>query len=153
MTQVTELLPVPRPVVFGLLRTLRYRARVVALTAMVRDYCERHELALHAVVTESPQGDDGFTDLLASMSSADAYGVIVPSPSHLGVASVAALRKDAIARARLQLIVIRVSAGIPNAGQLMVNFVDGRGSEVHGRPGTGPQGSARRRGRGGHAAT
>jgi hypothetical protein len=133
MAKVTELLAVPRPVVFGFLRTHGHGARTAALTAVVSEYCERHELALHGVVTESPQEGDAFTELLLSISRADAYGVVVPSRSHLGVASVAATRRDAMSRARLRLIIIRLPASTLESARRPVRELDGNDARITSR--------------------
>jgi hypothetical protein len=130
MAKVTELLAVPRPVVFGFLRTHGHGARTAALTTVVSEYCKRHELALHDVVIESPQEGDAFMELLLSVSRADAYGVVVPSRSHLGIASVAATRRDAIARARLRLIMVRLPTSTPKGARWPVREVDGNDARI-----------------------
>jgi hypothetical protein len=117
MAQITELRAVPPPVVYGFLR-LRGRAggrRASALAGVVQDYCDRHELELGTVVTENDSADhDAFAGLVDELKRVRAYGVVVPSDSHLGGSSIARARRDLIACARLRLIVVRGAARTPS---------------------------------------
>jgi hypothetical protein len=111
MAQVTELLAVPRPVVIGFLRrTARGGVRrATALNGVLSSFCERHELVLDDVVTETPQAPDEFDRLLAAISAGDdpVYGLVVPTAAHLGAAPVARRRSSQIASAQLRLLVVR----------------------------------------------
>jgi hypothetical protein len=113
MSQVTELLDVPRPIVVGFLRAGLRTRRQSALKAALWWYCDRHEFALDGVITESPQAQapDEFESLLASIKAGEqaVYGLVVPSHSHLGMAAVARRRGEQIASARLRLLVVRQS--------------------------------------------
>lgn len=110
MAEVTEQRPVAPPVVIGFLRPPGNTARGAALTAAMREYCTRHELVLTEVVTEQPHRvDEAFATALDSMVRTRAYGLLVPSRSHLGVADLAGARAERIARAGLHLIVIRAA--------------------------------------------
>lgn len=109
MGEVTELLPVERPVVVALLHTQGRGGRAAALTGAVCAYCDKHELALSDVVADLPAGRDAFGELTASLARARVYGLVVPSRSHLGSASLVARRGAQLARANLRLLVIRAN--------------------------------------------
>ena len=120
MAEVTELRAVPPPVVYGFLRLCGRVGgrRATALTGAVQDYCDRHELELGTVVTETESAErDAFAGLVDELTRVRAYGVVVPSDSHLGDSSIARARRDLIARARLRLIVIRGVARTPSHPQ------------------------------------
>lgn len=117
MAEVTELRAVPPPVVYGFLRLCGRVGgrRASALAGVVQDYCDRHELELGTVVTETESAEcDAFAGLVDELTRVRAYGVVVPSDSHLGGSSIARARRDLIARARLRLIVVRAAARTPS---------------------------------------
>lgn len=111
MEPITELRLVRGPVVYGYLRMpVPGPARRAALTMALRGYCDRHELILGGVFTDT-SGDGtwtpGFTALIDAVLAAGGYGVIVPSPAHLGARHLAAQRSAAIKRNGGRLILIR----------------------------------------------
>jgi hypothetical protein len=58
MEPITEQRPAPGLVVYGYLRMLtRTQNRQVALLSVLRGYCERHELVLGAIFTDSGADD------------------------------------------------------------------------------------------------
>jgi hypothetical protein len=111
MEPVTEQRPVPGPVVYGYLRMpAPNQSRRAALVTALRGYCDRHELTLAGVYTDS-SGDTcrapGFTGLLDAIGATGGYGVVVPSPAHLGTGQLAARRCAAITGTGRRLILVR----------------------------------------------
>ena len=111
MEPITEQRPVPGPVVYGYLRMpAANQTRRAALTLALRGYCDRHELTLGGVYTDS--GDDtawqpGFTSLLDAILTTGGYGVIIPSLTHLGTGQLATRRSATITRTGRRLILVR----------------------------------------------
>lgn len=111
MEPITEQRPVHGPVVYGYLRLpVPSHPRRDALTRALLGYCDRHELILGGIYTDSG-GDNartpGFTGLLDAILTAGGYGVIIPSPAHLGAGPVAAQRSAAITMTGRRLILLR----------------------------------------------
>jgi hypothetical protein len=108
---ITEQRQVPGPIVYGyLLLTAACLARRAALTRALAGYCEQHELTLAAVFTDT--GDDtvqapGFTGLLDALATAPSYGVVIPTPAHLGHGQAAGSRRAIIAGTGRRLMLIR----------------------------------------------
>jgi len=89
MEPVTELRPVAGPVVYGYLRLpARSGARRAALTSALAAYCDRHELLLGGVFTDdatvSAVMSPAFAGLLGAALTEGCYGIVAPSPAHLG---------------------------------------------------------------------
>jgi hypothetical protein len=108
---ITEQRQVPGPVVYGyLLLTAACLARRIALSRALAGYCEQHELTLAAVFTDT--GDDtveapGFTGLLDALATESSYGVVIPTPAHLGHGRVAGFRRAIIVGTGRRLMLIR----------------------------------------------
>ena len=100
MEPITERRAVPGPVVYGYLRLdAPSPARRAALTMALRGYCDRHELMLAGVFTDSSSGQawtPGFTGLIDAILASGSYGVVVPSVAHLGAGQLGAHRVAAI---------------------------------------------------------
>jgi hypothetical protein len=111
MGVITEQRQVPGPVVYGyLLLTAACLTRRIALSRALAEYCEQHELTLAAVFTDS--GDDtvqapGFTGLLDALATEPSYGVVIPTPAHLGHGRTAGSRRAIIAGTGRRLMLIR----------------------------------------------
>ncbi|WP_051838612.1 hypothetical protein [Streptomyces sp. NRRL WC-3742] len=104
---LTEQLPVPQPVVVGLLREAVASAlpRRQALTGVLGDFCKRRELRLAEVIT-----DDGATpDALLSciQERADLYAVVLPTIAHLGNRADADRRLRSLSDAGIRLLIAR----------------------------------------------
>jgi hypothetical protein len=108
---ITEQRQVPGPIVYGyLLLTAACLARRAALSRALAGYCEQHELTLAAVFTDT--GDDtvqapGFTGLLDALATGFSYGVVIPTPAHLGHGRAAGSRRAVIAGSGRRLMLIR----------------------------------------------
>lgn len=113
MGDITEHRWVCGPRVYGYLRLPAPRsARRKALTQAVIGYCERHELLLGGVFTEratSGQLDSpAFAGLLDALAASGGYGVVLPSPAHLGSSrAVICERASLLAETGARLMVIR----------------------------------------------
>ena len=100
MEPITEQREIPGPVVYGYLRLPSPNpARRAALARALRGYCDKHELVLAGVFTDS--GDEkawtpGFAGLIDAILTGGSYGVVVPSLAHLGARQLAAQRLAAI---------------------------------------------------------
>jgi len=111
MGVITEQRQVPGPVVYGyLLLTAVSLGRRIALSRTLAEYCEQHELTLAAVFTDS--GDDtvrapGFSGLLDALATEPSYGVVIPTPAHLGHGRAAGSRRAIIAGTGRRLMLIR----------------------------------------------
>jgi hypothetical protein len=108
--QITELRPVPEPVVFGYLRLGRSApAREAALRDALTGYCERHELDLLRVFADHGGSDSAstFTRLIDAVASTSGYAVVVPTRLHLGRNSLAVTRHTAITQVKARLLIIR----------------------------------------------
>jgi hypothetical protein len=121
MGLVTEQRPVPGLVVYGYLRIAApNQTRRAALTRAMRGYCERHELALAGIYTDSSNDAawaPGFTGLLDIIGATRGYGVLIPSPAHLGTGHLADLRRAEITRTGRRLIMIRGSLNMATGRQ------------------------------------
>jgi hypothetical protein len=110
MEPVTEQRPVPDVVVYGYLRLPGTNpARRTALTSALRAFCDRHELLLAGVFTDT--GEVGmklpaFAGLLDAVLAGSSYGVVIPSLGHLGTHRSAGHRSAAITGAGRRLIVM-----------------------------------------------
>ncbi|MEO3976876.1 hypothetical protein [Streptomyces sp. CAU 1734] len=123
MGSLTELRPVPLPTVYGFLRgTLcDSPARHAALRKALSVYCQDRELALTDVFTDDSGDAAGaaFTTLLDALSDSGGYGVVLPSPAHLGPAHQADARRARIVRTGAHILTLRspapaaVSSGRP----------------------------------------
>ena len=111
---------VPGPVVYGYMRLPSSNpARRAALARTLRGYCDKHELVLAGVFTDS--GDEkawtpGFASLVDAILTDGSYGVVVPSLAHLGARQLATQRSAAITRTGRRLMLmhsapIRATAG------------------------------------------
>ena len=111
MGTITEQRQVPGPVVYGyLLLTAACLTRRIALSRALAEYCDQHELTLAAVFTDTC--DDtvqapGFTGLLDALATSPSYGVVIPTPAHLGRGRVAGSRRAIIAGTGRRLMLIR----------------------------------------------
>jgi hypothetical protein len=120
MGVITEQRQVPGPVVYGyLLLTAACLGRRIALSRALAEYCEQHELTLAAVFTDS--GDDtvqapGFTGLLDVLVTESSYGVVIPTPAHLGRGRTAGSRRAIIAGTGRRLMLIREKPSRASAG-------------------------------------
>ncbi|MFC5833179.1 hypothetical protein [Nonomuraea insulae] len=111
MTHVSEQ-RAPSGVVCGYLRLMGMPARKAAgLRLALDDYCLRHGLLLAAVCTERVRPTCGravaFTALLDIIAIREVVGVIMPSPTHLGPAKLAAARTQLIHDAGSELFFVR----------------------------------------------
>ncbi|MDX3528936.1 hypothetical protein P1P75_21480 [Streptomyces sp. ID05-39B] len=118
MEPLTEQRHVIGPRVFGFLRLVHVsRARQLALTAAITDYCLRHELTLAGVYVErcssTPSAFAGMLDALAATGS---YGVVLPTPSHLGPKAIAAERRGQLTEAGTHVLLIRREQTAPPGG-------------------------------------
>ncbi|MFB6933089.1 recombinase family protein [Streptomyces chartreusis] len=109
---ITERRPVAFPQVFGYLRPVTGGLpRHAALVDCLTEYCELHELALCGVFAERDSTmtiqSPAFVGLLDALELPDAYGVVVPAPSHLGPKGLSTERKRRITKAGARLIVVR----------------------------------------------
>ena len=109
MEPVTEQLDVGCPVVYGYLRiSVPNSARRAALTTVLRGYCDRHELVLAGVFTDTcDDSAPGFAGLIDAIRTTGGYGVVVPSPAHLGSGRYAAQRSAEITGSGRRLMLIR----------------------------------------------
>ncbi|GAA1910780.1 hypothetical protein [Streptantibioticus ferralitis] len=124
MEPLTEHRPVNGPAVYGFLRLARAPAtRQEALAASLAEYCRQHELLLSGVFTERSTDvvSAAFTGLLDVLSLPDAYGVVLPSASHLGPKAIAADREKRIEAAGARLLLIRDSRRPRSAGHRISN--------------------------------
>ncbi|MFD4377501.1 hypothetical protein [Streptomyces sp. NPDC058486] len=114
MEPLTEHRGVGSPVVYGFLRLGRVSpACQIALHDALVEYCRRHEPALHGVFVERAGGVDrlaAFTGLLDVLELRGAYGVVLPSPSHLGPKATAASRQERITASGARLLLVRDAA-------------------------------------------
>ncbi|MFJ7274205.1 hypothetical protein [Kitasatospora sp. NPDC098663] len=104
---LTEQLPVPPPVVVGLLRAAVAAAlsRQLALTGVLDDFCERRELHLAEVITDDGSEPD---TLLARIEEKPAlYAVVLPTIAHLGGQPDADRRRRYLEDAGIRLLVAR----------------------------------------------
>ncbi|GAB7184487.1 hypothetical protein ATKI12_4318 [Kitasatospora sp. Ki12] len=104
---LTEQLPVPLPVVVGLLRTAVATAlpRRQALTGVLDSFCEQRELHLADVITDDGAEPDV---LLAGIEERrDLYAVVLPTIVHLGNQVDADRRRRHLEAAGIRLLVAR----------------------------------------------
>jgi hypothetical protein len=110
MEPITERRAVPGPVVYGYLRLATLSlARRAALTTALDSYCDRHELMLAGVFTDSGTGTTwtpGFTGLIHAVLASGNYGVVVPSLAHLGAGQAGAQRAAAITGTGRRLMLV-----------------------------------------------
>lgn len=110
MEPITERRAVPGPVVYGYLRLAAPSpARRAALTMALGGYCDRHELMLAGVFTDSGNGKartPGFTGLIDAILASGSYGVVVPSLAHLGAGQLGAQRVAAITGTGRRLMLV-----------------------------------------------
>ncbi|MFF0409677.1 hypothetical protein ACFYUY_04485 [Kitasatospora sp. NPDC004745] len=98
--ELTEQRAVPPPIVVGLLRLPSGTPnRYVALAAVLADFCARRELNLTRVITEG--------DLDEITGRPGLYGIVLPSMAHLGAVEGRSARRQQLAEAGLQLLVVR----------------------------------------------
>lgn len=98
---LTEHRPVDDLIVYGYLRTTStHGGRLRVLSEVLAEYCHHHELALGGVFVERPDVDapsgPAFTGLLDVLQLQKTYGVILPSPCHLGPRRIAVARMQQI---------------------------------------------------------
>lgn len=114
MVTLTERHPVPGPDVYGFLRLTRAtRPRRRALSAVLDEYCQAHELKMAALFVEHAPGDfysPAFVGLLDTLTLPDAYGVVIPSIGHLGPSRTAAERARIILGVGARLMQVRFPA-------------------------------------------
>ena len=106
---LTEQRHVPGPLVFGFLRLVSVsRARQLALTRAITEYCRRHELTLAGVYMERGSSTpSAFVGMLDALTATQSYGVVLPTPSHLGPKAIAAERRSQLTEAGAHLLLIR----------------------------------------------
>jgi hypothetical protein len=111
MSIITEQRHVAGPVVYGyLLLTAACLTRRIALSRALAEYCEQHELTLSAVFTDTADGTvqaPGFTGLLDALATEPGYGVVIPTPAHLGHGRTAGSRRAIIEGTGRRLMLIR----------------------------------------------
>ncbi|MHA7956337.1 hypothetical protein ACX9I7_01075 [Streptomyces sp. L500] len=113
MEPLTEHRHVRGPVVYGFLRLVNVPpARGAALEQSLVEYCRRHELTLSGLFTERVHEVDSaaFNGLMGALGLPGAYGVVLPSASHLGPRSIATARGKRIAAAGARLLMVRKDA-------------------------------------------
>ncbi|MFT9784740.1 hypothetical protein ACMZ5E_00665 [Streptomyces rhizosphaericola] len=118
MEPLTEQRHVTGPLVFGFLRIVRVsRARQLALTTAITEYCRRHELTLAGVYMEhSSVAPAAFVGMLDALAATRSYGVVLPTPSHLGPKDVVAERRSQLTEAGAHLLLIRGRRTAPRVG-------------------------------------
>lgn len=106
---LTEQRHVTGPLVFGYLRLVRVsRARQLALTMAISDYCRRHELTLAGVYMERCSSTpSAFVGMLDALTATRSYGVVLPTPSCLGPKAIAAERRSQLIETGVHLLLIR----------------------------------------------
>ncbi|WP_198351532.1 hypothetical protein [Streptomyces typhae] len=112
MQPITECREVNGPYVHGFLRrTTIGGARNTALAVALAEFCRQHELSLCGLFTERETPGEAhsraFAGLLDVLALPDAYGVVLPSLSHLGPGHLAAGRERQIQALSSRLLVIR----------------------------------------------
>lgn len=114
MVTLTERRPVPGPDVYGFLRLTRAtRGRRHILSAGLDEYCRAHELTMAALFVEQAASDfysPAFVGLLDTLAFPEAYGVVIPSLSHLGPSRTAARRARIIRGLGARLLPVRFPA-------------------------------------------
>jgi hypothetical protein len=100
------------PTVVGYLRAATAGApRRAALSRVLSDYCNRHELTLGTVLIEAEgrpgNGDPAFRAIVSSLASAGVYGVVMPSMVHLGPKPIAGLRRQLLTASGVRLLLAR----------------------------------------------
>ncbi|MGW1976547.1 hypothetical protein [Streptomyces sp. NPDC001889] len=115
MEPLTEQRSVDQPAVYGFLRLPPgARGQHTALREALVDHCRRHELDLRGVFTEHTDAVRGeeFNALVDALTKLPrSYGVVIPSPAHLGSRAQAAARRAQIVRIGARILAIRVPGG------------------------------------------
>ncbi|MFE7130814.1 hypothetical protein ACFVIM_08145 [Streptomyces sp. NPDC057638] len=110
MGLLTEQRLVVRPAVYGFLRPGRASAaRRTALRQALAVYCSARELALVDVFTEhdsAPGTEGAFARLLDALATG-AYGVVLPSPAHLGPRGQVTVRRTQVAGTGARILALR----------------------------------------------
>ncbi|MFD7552205.1 hypothetical protein [Streptomyces sp. NPDC059816] len=110
MEPLTEQRPVVRPAVYGFLRPGRASAaRRTALRQALAVYCSTRELELVDVFTEhdNDQGSEGAFARLLNALAAGAYGVVLPTPAHLGPRAHATVRRTQVTGTGARILALR----------------------------------------------
>ncbi|MGA5819474.1 ATP-binding protein [Kitasatospora sp. NPDC094028] len=104
---LTEQLPVPQPVVVGLLckAVAAGLPRRHALAGVLNDFCERREFSLAEVIADDGAKPDVL--LIRIKERADLYAVVLPTIAHLGSRADADRRLRYLADAGIRLLVVR----------------------------------------------
>ncbi|MFF9016653.1 hypothetical protein ACF09C_27240 [Streptomyces sp. NPDC014870] len=118
MEPLTEQRNVTGPLVFGFLHLVRVsHARQLALTTAITEYCRRHELTLAGVYTERCSATpSAFIGMLDALTATRSYGVVLPTPSHLGPKAIADERRSQLTEAGAHLLLIRGKQTVPPGG-------------------------------------
>ncbi|MEV7770161.1 hypothetical protein [Kitasatospora sp. NPDC086791] len=104
---LTEQLPVPRPIVVGLLRTAVAVAqpRRQALADVLDSFCVRRELHLSNVITDDGTEPDAL--LIGIAEQRDLYAVVLPTIAHLGDQAAAERRRQYLEEFGIRLLTTR----------------------------------------------
>jgi hypothetical protein len=118
MEPLTEQRHVTGPLVFGFLRLVGVsRARQLALTSAITEYCRSHELTLAGVYTERCSSTpSAFMGMLDALTTTRPYGVVLPTSSRLGPKATAAERRSQLTEAGAHLLLIRGEQAAPPGG-------------------------------------
>jgi hypothetical protein len=108
---LTEQHDVDGPIVYGYLRLHRSTPeRQAALMVTLAQYCDQHELQLCGTFTDRGArlaDDRAFAGLLDVLLLSGAYGVVLPTATHLGGKQVAAMRRKQVAALGARLLFVR----------------------------------------------
>ena len=111
MESITEHHLVSELIVYGYLRLpCPNSTRRAALTLALASYCDQHELTLSTVFAD--QADDkvltpAFAGLMDALAVDGSYGVVLPSPAHMGGRETAQPRSERIAATGRRLMLLR----------------------------------------------
>ncbi|MFB7470537.1 hypothetical protein [Kitasatospora sp. NPDC056184] len=103
---LTEQLPVPLPLVVGLLNasvatSLRRRQ---ALSEVLQSFCAERELALSTVITDDGSDPEA---VVTSITGKGLYAVVLPTDAHLGARGCADRRRQRLQSVGIRLMVVR----------------------------------------------
>ncbi|MEV4474687.1 hypothetical protein [Nonomuraea sp. NPDC049504] len=111
MWTLTEQHDVDGPIVYGYLRLHRSTPeRLAALMVTLSQYCDQHELQLCGVFTDRGArsvDSPAFAGLLDVLLLSGAYGVVLPTATHLGGKQIAGRRRQQVAATGARLLLVR----------------------------------------------